>query len=218
MRNKLLTGLIKPVERHDLKRERIHLDEDKILDVMRSLNSPKHYVIALIQHFTGVRAGDIMKLKKGGIMYETYKDEPVIRLNLIGKGGKRNVVFIHNPLGQDIIMKYILNNSGCEDYYFLNLGTMKRRRGNIKNEDMLMKMNYLWYWSDLKQALETNGVNREDFATHDIRRCYARRAWTRWPDIHVLQGLLNHSDPKVTLKYLDQSGLKNIDYHHDMQT
>ena len=79
-------------------------------------------------------------------------------------------------------------------------------------------MNYQWYWADLKQALHKNKISREEFATHDLRRCFARRAWERYKDIYVLKGLLNHVDPKTTLRYLDQSGLKNIDYLREMQS
>ena len=82
----------------------------------------------------------------------------------------------------------------------------------------MIQMNYQWYWADLKQALHKNKISREEFATHDLRRCFARRAWERYKDIYVLKGLLNHVDPKTTLRYLDQSGLKNIDYLREMQS
>jgi site-specific recombinase XerD len=82
----------------------------------------------------------------------------------------------------------------------------------------MFRYNYDEYWKDLKMALQSCGYAPKDFATHDMRRCFARRVWERYKDIHVLQSMLNHSDPKVTLKYLEQSGLKNVDYHYDMQT
>ena len=61
------------------------------------------------------------------------------------------------------------------------------------------------------------GIDVTAFATHDFRRCYARRVWTRYKDVHVLQELLNHVNPATTMRYLKQSGMQNIDYHKEMQ-
>jgi len=78
-------------------------------------------------------------------------------------------------------------------------------------------MNYQWYWIDLKQALNSAGINRDDFATHDFRRCFARRNWDKFKDVLILQKALRHKDPKTTLRYLEQSGLDTIDIHYEMQ-
>ena len=216
-RTKLVTGLIRPKERYDTVRERVHLDQDKILDLINYLDNHKHRIIALIQMLTGVRAGDVLRMKSDTIVPETYKDMPVLRLNIVGKGRKRNTVFIHDEVSQKIIMEYIINRNSIDGYYFLEQGKYKNRRGNVHDENSMVKMNYLWFWEDLKQALHTAGINKELFATHDFRRCFARRAWEMKSDIHRLQSLLNHSNPATTLRYLEQSGLKNIDYHREMQ-
>lgn len=216
-KTKLIENLIKPRERHDIVRERKHLNEEQILEVINYLDKQKHRVIAIIQSLAGPRAGDILRLKKGGIVPEEYGGKPVLRLNLVGKGRKRNVVYIHDEVAQAIVLNYITENSGYGDYYFIELSPKRNRHGNVDNEFALTKMNYQWFWADLKQALYTAGIKREDFATHDFRRCFARRVWEKYKDVHVLQGLLNHKDPKVTLRYLEQSGLKNIDYLAEMQ-
>lgn len=217
LRKRLSEALIRPKEKKDIVRERKHLSEDKLIDIVNYLDNKKHRIIAMIQMLTGVRAGDILPLKRGTIFYEKYNEEVVMRINITGKGRKRNVIFIHDKIAQQVIHEYIENNINFDDYYFLEKGKMKHREGQPDNESAMIKMNYLWYWHDLKQALIAAGVEKEVFATHDFRRCFARRAWERYKDIHILQGLLNHADPKVTLRYLDQSGLKNIDYHMDMQ-
>jgi len=217
LRERLINGLLHPRLRRDIVRERRHLNEEKILEIINSLERKKHRIIAIIQNMTGVRAGDVLNLKQGRILPEEYEGRTVLRLNIIGKRKKRNVVFIHDKIAQHLIWEYVTNNPGYGDFYFVTLGKMKHRRGNLGNDMMLVRMNYVWYWKDLKQALQLNGVQKEDFATHDLRRCFARRAWERYKDIHVLQGLLNHADANTTLRYLDQSGLKNIDYLYDIQ-
>jgi len=217
LRAQLIEGLIQPPIREDIIRERRHLSEDELLTIINSMEKRKHRVIALIQTMTGVRAGDILRLRRENIIPEEYEGNEVLRINITGKRRKRNVVYIHDKIAQHIIWEYILNNHNFGDYYFVELGKMKGREGNPKNEHSLIQMNYLWFWYDLKQALNTVGIDKDDFSTHDFRRCFARRAWTKWKDIHVLQKLLNHKDPKVTLRYLEQSGLQNIDYHYEMQ-
>lgn len=217
VKNALLDGMIKPKLASDIKRDRKHLNEDKLFEVINNLDVPKHRVIALIQSLTGVRIADVLRLKQGGIVPEEYQGKPVLKLNILGKGNKRNTIFIHDELAQKVIMNYITNNFGVKDYYFLDAGKKGKRIGDIDTEFKLIAMNYNRYWFDLRQALQTAGVSKEDFATHDFRRCFARRCWERYKDIYVLQSVLNHADPKVTLRYLRQSGLGNIDYHAEMQ-
>lgn len=218
LRNRLIDGLIKPKEWKSPLRKRQYLEEEKIIEVVNNLSTQKHRTIALIQTITGVRSGDVFRLKYGDIIPEEYENKPVLRLNVVGKGQKLNVVYIHDIVAQGLIMEYVTNNMGVNDYYFLNLGNLKGREGQADNEFKLTNMNYLWYWTDLKQALQTANIDKTQFATHDFRRSFSRRAWTQSKDIYRLQSLLGHRDPKTTLKYLEQSGLKNIDFHREMQT
>ena len=219
LREKLIEGLIKPKERHDSIRIRRHLSEEQILNVLNGFTNQKHAVIALVQTLTGIRAGDILRLKEGNILPEQYEGKNVLRLNILGKGKKRNVIYIHDTVAQEIVMNYITHNVSTNGFYFLEYGKMGGvRRGNIENENAFILMNYAWYWRDLKIACQSAGINSDQFSTHDFRRCFARRAWERYKDVHILQSLLNHTDPKNTLRYLEQSGLKNIDYHKELQS
>jgi integrase len=217
----LLQNLVKPSHRTDPKYERKYLTEEKILDVINNLKDTKHKIIALIQTLTGVRAGDVIRLKIGSIVPEEYEDKPVLRINVVGKGNKRNVVYIHDEVAQHIVMNYLATvKEPINNFLFITMASGrggKGRKGTISDDYKMYKMNYVWYYADLKQALQSNRVKREDFATHDFRRCFARRAWERWHDVNILQGLLNHARPDTTLLYLQSSGLKNIDYLKEMQ-
>jgi len=139
-----------------------------------------------------------------------------MKLALTAKRGKRNVPYIYDEVAQEIILNYTSTHDEGNGYYFIELGKMKNRYGKVDNEFMMVKMNYHWFWSDLKNALESAGVDYEDFATHDFRRCFARRVWEKYKDLVILQNVLNHSDPKTTIRYLEQSGLKNIDVYKEM--
>jgi integrase len=149
-------------------------------------------------------------------MFEDYNNKPTLRINITGKGHRRNVIFIHDEIGQQLIMDYITTHPCVRDFYFCSGNVRKREKND--NEFRFLTMNYWRYWDDLKKALDMKGLNFNDFATHDFRRCFARRVWTKYKDIQVLKNILNHKDVNTTLRYLEQSGLKNIDYHYEMQT
>ncbi len=215
-RVKLLDGLIKPEPPSTIKRERKYLEERDLLAIINNMNEMKHRVIALIQFLTGARSGEVMKIKRGNIIPELYEGKNVLRIIIEGKGNKRNVVFIHEETTQKIIIDFIARNIFHQDFYFL------QKRHRSKNADLenvrLILANKKAYERDLKQSMHKLGIDKNHFATHDYRRCFARRVWTKYKDIVILKDLLNHVNPSTTIRYLKQSGLQTIDHHKAMQT
>jgi len=214
---KLKENLIKPKEDLDIIRKRRHLDKEQLLEIIFHMQKQKHQIIALIQYMTGVRVGDIMRTKRDNIKYENYKEKEVLRLNLTGKKKKIYVVYIFEKEAQKMIMDYIDSVYNFDDYYFIELGLQKNRPGQTENEDGLLRMNYMRYWLDLKQALDAAGIDKDDFSSHDFRRCYARRFYEKTKDPYRLMNLLNHSDMTTTMKYLKQSGMHTVDDQFSMQ-
>jgi len=220
LRTRMVDTLLKPPLRNTIVRERKYLPEDELIQLLNHLKREKHRVIGVIQLLTGVRAGDILRCKYGSIQPEVHKGKEMLKLILTGKGDKRNVVYISDSTAMHIILNYITNTKDqiLEGYHFIELSPNKHRRQNVRDEYKIYRMNYFWFWEELKMALEACGVAREDFATHDFRRCIARRCWDKYRDIQKLKNLLNHSNVQTSLRYLEQSGMKNIDLHIDMQS
>lgn len=218
-RNDMLEKLIVPEQKVDYKYNRKYLSESEIIEVINALTSKKHKIISLIQHLTGVRVGDVLRLKRGFIEPEIYDGKNVIKITITGKGDKKNIVYLHEVITQQLLIEYITTNINNLKYYFLDI---KRKIINTDDESLeqhyLMQGNRKAYTRDLKQALYKCGIDQEAFSTHDYRRCYARRVWTKYKDLIVLKDMLNHVDPATTLLYLKQSGLKNIEYHKQLQT
>jgi integrase len=214
----IIDNLIKVAPKEDCVMERKYLTTEQLLNVINSFSEDKHKVISLICMMTGVRIGDVMKLKRVPecITPEIYNDKVVLKLAITGKRKKRNVVYIHDKTAIDMIMKYITNNFGFDDFYFLDRKTFSKVR-DLTDNVTLYKVNYTKYRLDLKQAVVANGYIYDDFSTQDFRRCFARRAWEKYKDVNILQNLMIHRDPKTTLRYLRNSGLRNIDYHAEMQ-
>jgi len=219
VKERLFDGLLRPPIRYDIKKERKYLSEEKIIEVLNFLQEDRHRIIALIQTLTGVRAGDVLRLKSDGVAIDEYLGKQTLRLVIVGKGRKRHVVYIHDVIAQEIILKYINERAiFFKDYIFLKESTLNRRTiKNVVDETSLLALNYNQYLFDLKSALMSAGVDLKMFATHDFRRCFARRCWEKYKDVNILQSVLNHADSKTTLLYLRQSGLKNIDYYYEMQ-
>lgn len=215
VKEKLIDTLIRPPERRDLFKERKYLSLKQIATVINNLDRLKHQIVALIQNLTGVRASDVLRLKKGGIFVEDYNGERVLRLNVLAKRGKKNVVYIHDSFAIDMILNYINENQTTTNYYFTEQHIP--RTNKIFDDENMVLLNYQKYWIDLKFALQKSGVHRDDFATHDFRRCFARRFYTEYLDLQALSKILHHTDARSTLRYLEQSGLENIEYFKRMQ-
>jgi integrase len=217
LREQLTDGLLRPPRRFDIKQERVYLPEDKIIEVLNFLREDKHRIIALIQTLTGVRAGDVLRLKSDGVVLDEYMGRTTLRLSILGKGRKRHVVYIHDVIAQEIIMKFVKERAiFYDDYVFLRSPRYNTRPSRLSGISEVHRINYNEYLKDLKSALMSSGIDVSKFATHDFRRCFARRVWERWKDVSILQSILNHSDPKTTMLYLRQSGLRNVDYFYEL--
>lgn len=228
MQEEFTKQLLRPKRFKDIKIERKHLSDDKLLQVVSSMTETKHVTMAIIQILGAIRASDVLGIRRGSISEETYDGSKVMRIVTIGKGEKRVVLHIFDTAAIDYINGYLkfydseiekVFNKFYQDYIFITLGNNPFRPGRQDNLFMMKRMNYNWYQADLKLAIDKSGVvERKFFSTHDFRRCFARKVWEKYKDVDILQKLLNHEDPSTTLRYLRQSGLQNIDVYRELQS
>jgi site-specific recombinase XerD len=191
------------------------LDDETREQVISLIKNYKHRLIARIQNVTGVRAGDIFRLKRGSITYEAYDDDTVVlRIDFLGKGGKRFVKWIFDTSIQAHIDVFLKSNYLNTEYYFIENETVRDK--NKSDEVKVFMTNYHMYWKDLKQALTTAGVEYKEFASHDFRRTLARNVWNETKDPVVLKEMLNHQDFNTTLRYLRGTGLQVRDVYHTL--
>ena len=217
LRNRMTTALLTPdIKDPNIKRK--YLSDEKRLEVINNMIHKKSRIIAIIQSLTGIRVGDILRLKRDSIFTEDVKGKAALRLNVLGKRDKLSVVYIFDDVAQQFILDYINNNINYNNYLFIELGSFGSRTGDTSTEFKLVRMNYGRYWRDLKQAMNASGVHKNDFATHDFRRCFAREIWDKYSDLIILQNALNHVNPRTTIRYLKHSGLQNRDVFYEYQT
>ena len=213
----LLSQLLKPRMPKGIKRERAHLDDETILKIISNMKVFKHRVIALIQKATGVRAGDVLRLPEGHIFLEKDSDGvEQLSIRIIGKGNKRHVVTIFNQDIKQVILNYTEGKpfNIIDGYYFL-----ERQKGkNVSSEETLIyRNNYDKYHIDLKRAMNGVGVEKSKFSTHGFRHSFATKVWEKYKDLIVLQRVMNHEDPRTTIRYLAQSGLDNKEVYKEIQ-
>lgn len=191
------------------------------LSVINELLLPKHQVMSMIMEVTGVRAGDILRLRMGNIKEDVYQKKRVIRFDFIGKGGRRVVKFVFDPVVQGVVRSYLAGDGSfknlklVEGYVFLE--QLKRKRKRPAREFQFMRCNYTQFLNDLQNALTKNKIAVGDFATHDFRRCFARRVWDKYKDMFVLQTALGHRRIETSARYLRTSGMATIDVANAMQ-
>lgn len=211
-RNQMLKQLLKPNKNNDTKRMRRILDDETREQVISLLKDYKHRIIARIQNETGVRAGDIIRLKRGSIMYEPYQDKEVMRIDFEGKGGKHFVKWIFDEAVQNQIYLFITSNILDDIYYFL-----EREKSNKGSSFIsIYRTNYHHYWDDLKQAINMLGYDFKDWASHDFRKAFARTVWNKYKDPVLLKEALNHEQFETTLTYLRNSGLQVEDMYAEL--
>lgn len=209
LRNRILENMIIP-EKKDPVYSSSYLTPGRREKIISMIKSEKHQIIASLQNATGARAGDIIKIKRGNITYEAYKDKVVMKIDIIGKRGKRNPKFIFDTKLQDRILNFIEEHNFDLEYYFVDFNPKKDKELTM---NQIFKANYIKYWRDLKKALEKIGLDRKVFSTHDWRRCVARDIYTDKElgnDVQILQQFLGHARADTTLKYLRTSGLSTI--------
>lgn len=211
--------LYKAKRNKDYKVERRYLEPNDIEEIIVRLKDKKHQLLAMLQHRTGIRIGDALNIRKEAIYEEEYEGKKCLRIVLIGKGGKKNVVFVFDEVLISMLIDYSTFNTGFDGRIFVTLGkSVKTDYGNPENMEMLKKVNYVRYRQDVSDAIvEYNKFHKTEFSTHDFRRCFARRFWNKYKDMQALKGVLNHANIYTTARYLEQSGLANVEYHKEMQ-
>jgi integrase len=209
LKNSLIKNLIRPKYDPPIKNT-VYITPKKREQVIEKIQNPLYKMIFKLQYNTGARFSDIIRIKRGAITYETFQEKVGMKLNIIGKGGKRVAKWIFDKKLQTEIIDFIRENHYDDEYYFLDFSVCKRKAR--LDEWQACRTNYHWAWIELKKALYECGVDPKQWSTHDFRRNSAADVWTDeiiGKDIKVLKSHLGHSRVDTTLRYIDNMGLDN---------
>lgn len=144
---------------------------------------------------TGLRVSDILALNIGDVK---DKSNIVIREK---KTGKYKKFPLNNKLKQ-LIYDYLKDFNGLRSNTPLFLGD----RGARMHRSIVYRF--------LNEAVNTLKLEVGAVGTHTMRKTFGYHHYKKFNDIALLQKLLNHSSPSITLRYIGISQ-EEIDYSYN---
>lgn len=150
----------------------------EIKDYLKKRNE-RNYILFLFGINTGMRISDILQLR--------VKD--VEGWNVFLREGKtKKLKEIRMPPELKKEVRNYVKGKPKHEYLF------KSRNG--KNKPITRGMAYVI----LQEVADEFGMER--IGTHSFRKTYGYHHYKQFKDVAVLQQMLNHSEPKVTLRYI----------------
>ena len=158
-------------------------DEEKIRDIENYLKkkNKRDYLLFLIAISTGLRIGDILKLR----VEDVYSKNSIFIKEQ--KTGKKKEVELSPKLKREI--KHLCK--GREGHEYL----IKSRQG--VNKPITRYRAY----QIIKDVAELHGL--DNIACHSLRKTFGRKYYEKYGDIEELRKYFNHSTSSVTLRYID---------------
>jgi len=160
----------------------------KIIKDLLKASSCRDYVLFTLGINTGLRISDLLNLKISDVAeYGRLKDRISIREKKTGK-------VKDFPLGrssQKALKEYFytFDYSGPDRYLFPS------KKGYNK------PISRVQAYRILNKACKLAGLN-ERIGTHSMRKTFGYHAYKMGMDLSVIQKLLNHSSPAITLNYI----------------
>ena len=150
----------------------------EIGEYIRNKNGEKYDWLYSIGIYSGLRISDILTLK-----VKDVKQKRSIKIREKKTGKER--YFPINPELKLLINKYCINKHDNE-YLFHN------RNGNPISRQYAYRI--------IHEAGLKNGIDH--LGTHTLRKTFGYHFYTQKKDIVLLQKILNHKDPSITLRYI----------------
>ncbi|MDQ0975888.1 integrase [Neobacillus niacini] len=154
--------------------------------------SERDYILFVLGCETGLRVGDLLKLKRQQIVELKSKKQKILKVKE-GKTQKIREIYIENCFGE--IFQYASNlDSEC---------LFPSRKG-------YKAITPTQAYRQLNKAAEFAGV--ESVGNHTLRKTFGYWFYKQTKDVAMLQEILNHSHPSITLRYIGITGeeIKNV--------
>jgi integrase len=169
-------------------------DINKLEEFKRAagLSGRRNYIMVLIGINTGLRIGDILRIKVSDV-----RDREKFNIQE-QKTGKARTVYLQ-PSVQLETQEYIFH-------------------AKLKDSDFLLAshpgggpLSRTQAWRIIKKAGEACGL--ENIGTHTLRKTFGYHHYNQNKDVVILQQIFNHSAPSVTLRYI---GIKDKEIRENL--
>jgi integrase len=180
----------------------------KIEDILKKSNY-RNYILFKLGIYSGYRISDIIKLKVSDIKGKNYFETTE------NKTSKKRKVIIH-PTFKDELDLFIKGKKDNE-YLFSSkkFSSTVKKKTKLKNP-LTNKMNTVYIdvenespnspigrvqaYRILKDAFKQ--IESYDTATHTLRKTFGYHLYENSKDIVMVQKILGHSSPEITLRYI----------------
>lgn len=139
----------------------------------------RNYILFLFGINTGMRISDILKLRVRDVEGWSV---------FVREGKTKKTKEVRMPPELKKAVRQYIKGKHKNEYLF------KSRIG--KNKPITRGMAYVI----LQEIADEFGLER--IGTHSFRKTYGYHHYKQFKDVAVLQQMLNHSDPKITLRYI----------------
>lgn len=148
--------------------------------------SQRDYVLFVTGINTGLRISDLLNLTVGEVW---QNGKPAEYIEIREQKTDKSKRFIFNKTSQKALKEYdYLSTAVSEAPLFPS------RKGN-------KAISRVQAYRIINQAAEQAGMN-EQIGTHTLRKTWAYHAYQAGVDLSLIQQVLNHSAPSVTLRYI----------------
>jgi integrase len=144
--------------------------------------SKRDHILFILGCETGLRVGDILKLRTNQILKLKSHKEKILKVKE-GKTQKVREIYIGNCISE--VYEYALELN--HEFLFPS------RKGN-------KPISPTQAYRQLNKAAEFAGVS--GIGNHSLRKTFGYWFYKATKDIAMLQGILNHSHPSITLRYI----------------
>ena len=145
----------------------------------KSAHPLRYYMMFLFGIHTGLRISDILPLRVCDVMYRTH-----VTIHE-KKTGKTRLFRISSSL--QLELEDYVRDMNPDDYLF----------GNSQSGYLSRQI----AWQHLHKACRAVGIT-DAVGTHTLRKTFGYHLYQKTKDVALLQMILNHSHPSVTLRYI----------------
>ena len=151
--------------------------------------SLRDYCLFTVGINSGLRVSDLLNLRVGDVEDERGKLKDRIHLTEQKTGKTKD--FPISDTAAKALREYLdsMNDRTTADFLFPS----RKKTGAISR---------IQAWRILNEAAEHSGLDKDAIGTHTMRKTFGYHAYKKGMDITIIQKLLNHSSPSVTLSYI----------------
>jgi integrase len=165
----------------------------KKIELMKKIllaRSARDHLLFVLGINSGLRISDILKLKVKDIANEKGKPKTYHQLY-----EQKTEKFKRFPFGKNVIKAielYMKEIGGQPDDYVFR----SRETGSTGKP-----MSRMHAYRIINEAAKEAGVD-EKIGTHSLRKTFGYHAYRNGTDIAIIQSILNHSAPSITMRYI----------------